>query len=134
MLRERPDSEVESVDDVLVEGFRSVAEASFRFYVHVLGLRPAQPYEGRAAASRGGEFCFLGHHHRLVLRLVESPRIDTIKRRALICVKSLAEVREILEDTRTEYQRLRGLGWAGERVLVRDPSGNLLELRQEWLV
>lgn len=134
MLRERPDSEVESVEDVLVEGAWSAAEATRSFYVEILGLQEDKGHEGRAAAAGDLEFCFWGQHHRLILRLMESPRIHTVKRKAVICVKSLGEVRQVLEELRITYVRSRGLGWAGERVLVRDPSGNLLELRQERLL
>jgi len=133
MLRERPDSEVEAVDDVLVVGAVSSAETSRRFYADILGLQPDEGYEAGAAAV-GREFCFWGQHHRLILRLVDNPRIDTVKRKALICVKSLLRIREVLDELRIEYVRSRSLGWAGERVLVRDPSGNLLELRQERLL
>lgn len=133
MLRERPGSEVEAVDDVRVEAALSLAEASREFYAGILGLQEEDRKEGQAGPERR-ELRLWGQHHRLVLQLVEAPKIQPLKRKALICVKSLQDVRDMLEDRRIEYVQCRSLGWAGERLQVWDPSGNLVELRQERLL
>jgi catechol 2,3-dioxygenase-like lactoylglutathione lyase family enzyme len=133
MLRERPDSEVEAVDDVRVEAALTLAEASRQFYVEILGLQEDERPEGQAGPE-GRELCFWGQHNRLILQLVEAPRVQPLRRKALICVKSLQGVRDLLDDRRIEYVRCRSLGWAGERLQVWDPSGNLVELRQERLL
>ena len=133
MLRERPDSEVEAIDDVRVEAALSLAEASREFYAGILGLQEEESGE-RQCGPEGRELRFWGQHNRLVLQMVDSPRIHPLKRKALICVKSLQDVRDVLDDRRIEYVQCRSLGWAGERVQVWDPSGNLVELRQERLL
>ncbi|UCG32177.1 MAG: hypothetical protein JSU68_10980 [Phycisphaerales bacterium] len=133
MLRERPDSEVEAVDDVRVSAALSLAEESREFYVEILGLQEDENRKGRAAPE-GGELVFCGQHNRLILQLMEAPSVQPLKRKALICVKSLQGVRDVLDDRRIEYVRCRSLGWAGERLQVWDPSGNLVELRQERLL
>ena len=133
MLRERPDSEVEAVDDVRVAAALSLAEESREFYVEILGLQEYKNHEGRTG-SHDRELCFWGQHNRLILQLVEAPRVQSLRRKALICVKSLQDVRDRLDERRIEYVRCRSLGWAGERLQVWDPSGNLVELRQERLL
>jgi catechol 2,3-dioxygenase-like lactoylglutathione lyase family enzyme len=130
MLREPPDSKVEAVTDVAVEGYPATAQSSRYFYVELLGLRQEEaPAAGEVADEC--ELRFYGQRHRLILRLKDEPEIDTTKRAALICVRSLRELCQRLDDLGIEYVRSSGFGLADRRVWLRDPSGNLLELRQE---
>ena len=136
-LRPPCDTEIEAVQDVFIEVRPEKSEESREFYTQILGLllEPArQPPDDPVSPEAGGELRLVGQRHRLILQSRQDPQIDSVKRAALITVKSLTDVREMLEDRAIPYVRLRSLGWAGERVQVSDPSGNLLELRQERLL
>lgn len=133
MKQERSESEIEAVDDVHVEGFADLVEPSRTFYREYLGLLEEEA--GSWSAGPGEtELRFLGQRRHLVLRLKPDPQIDHVKRSALICVKSLDDVADRLGEQGISYQWSRALGWAGRRLLLADPSGNLLELRQETLL
>jgi catechol 2,3-dioxygenase-like lactoylglutathione lyase family enzyme len=122
---------------VFIEVRPEESEHCREFYTQILGLlleSSEPPAHDPASPQAEGELRLVGQHHRLVLQFRRNPEIDSVKRAALITVKSLTDVREMLEDRAIPYVRLRSLGWAGERVQVSDPSGNLLELRQERLV
>lgn len=127
-------SEVEAVKDVRAEARPELVEISREFYSEILGLIPETTGPTAHQDPQTTELRFVGQRHRLILSFLPHPRINTVKRIALITVKSLEQVRHDLDDRRIEYFPSRSLGGAAERLLVADPSGNLLELRQERLL
>lgn len=59
-------------------------------------------------------------------------RIDPIPRRLTIAVPSLREAMEQLTERGIGFDRLSGFAITDRRVSVNDPSGNRVELKQEW--
>lgn len=66
----------------------------------------------------------------LYLQLEHDPQIDPMRRRLMVTVPSLAALEERLIEREWRYERVHGLGWSDQHILVHDPAGNLIEVRQ----
>ena len=131
MKTERSAHEVESIADVWLDGSAQRASEHRRFYTEYLGLveveHPPVPEGGPAV------LCFEGQRNRVCIKSWERPVVDTVPVRAVIAVKSLDALRQILEDNRVMYFSLRGVGGLSHRLQVLDPEGNRLEVRESQL-
>ena len=131
MKTERSAHEVESIADVWVDGSVKRASEHRRFYTEYLGLVEV----AHAPVPEGGPgvLCFEGQRNRVCIKQWERPVVDTVPVRAVIAVKSLEALRQILEDNRVMYFPLRGVGGLSHRLHVLDPDGNRLEVRESQL-
>ena len=66
----------------------------------------------------------------LLLQFRHDPDIDPVHRRFTILVDSLFELEKRLQEREWPYQRLRGFGWTDQYMLLQDPAGHLIEIRQ----
>ena len=64
--------------------------------------------------------------------LCDQPRIEQIRRQAVVSVESLEATMQTLQEERIPFERLFGVNWSDRRVGLLDPGGNRVELKQEW--
>lgn len=129
----RPNKEnlpkLEVIRDVCLQAPRGL-EAKLRFfYACCLGL----PEEGvQAGDPSRSVLSFSGQDYRLIVELVDSAIDPGVRRRAVLVVKSLDSVEDALQANDVSYSCERVLAVTGRRVLVTDPAGYRLEIRQTW--
>ena len=95
------------------------------FYVNVLGLKPwdeSRQFPG--AWGVGDQRC------GLLLEFRHDPQVDTMKRRFTVIVSGLPALEKRLLELEWPHQRIHGFGFTDQCILVRDPIGHLLEVRQ----
>jgi hypothetical protein len=96
------------------------------FYGDAIGLRawpgPDQDPGGWGAGTPRRGIYFAFRH---------DPTVDPVRRRFTILVPSLDEIEQRLEAMQSPYRRRRGLGYADDVIFTSDPSGHVVELRQE---
>ncbi len=95
------------------------------FYTRVIGL-PEWPAEqcvpGGWCAGRPRRGIYFVYRH--------DAEVDAVRRRITILVPSLDMIEQKLREIEWGFQRLRGLSYCEQRILVSDPIGHLVELRQ----
>lgn len=116
-----------AIDHIHVDVPGGAADVMQRFYGDLLGLplldrRDAPDVELTFGANR--------LQMRLVLR--ERPAVNANRRRLTLEVASLDEVAKLLRESRIEFHRYRGIWFTESRLLLHDPAGHLIELRQVW--
>jgi len=95
------------------------------FYTLTLGLEP-WPAEMQIPGGWG-----LGNPRcGLFLQFEHDPQIDPVRRRFTLRVPDLDLIEQRLGERGWPYERLHGLGWSDQLILVHDPAGHLIELRQ----
>lgn len=95
------------------------------FYTQVIGLKPWE----QTWQIPGG--WGLGDRRRgLFLEYRHDPDVDPMKRRFTVEVAGLEPLRERLAELEWPHERVRGFGWSDQFILVRDPVGHLIEVRQ----
>lgn len=97
------------------------------FYVEVGNLQAVEPNPPDQA-----KLCFKSGRLKLHICLTENPQIEPIACRVTLLVPSLPGTEELLDEHGLAYERLSGMMWTDLRVLVNDPAGNCVELKQEW--
>jgi len=96
-----------------------------QFYVGIVGLVP-WPEELQIPGCWG-----LGRPQAgLFLEFRHDPEIDPVRRRFTVTVECLAELEERLQQEQWSYERVRGFGWTDQYLLLHDPAGHLIEIRQ----
>jgi hypothetical protein len=99
------------------------------FYTRLLGLRPwpstCQIPGGWGAGEpqRGALFQF---RHQVTA--------DPMRRRLSLVVASLDQLEQRLSQEEWPYKRLHGLAWSDQCVVVNDPVGHRVEIRQLQLL
>lgn len=68
----------------------------------------------------------------LRIELCECPVIDKNARRLTLVVTCLTTVEEMLTERKQKYDRVSGLAFTDRRMILRDPAGHRVELKQEW--
>jgi hypothetical protein len=100
-----------------------------RFYVNTIGLVP-WPSDHQIPGGWG-----LGSPQAgLLLQYRHDPEVDSARRRLTLMVDGLAALEERLREQQWPYERVRGFGWTDQYLLVRDPTGHLIELRQSQAI
>ena len=95
------------------------------FYCDLLGLQPWTD----APQIPGG--IGLGHSRcGLYLQFRHDPKVDPVYRRMMIVVSSLPALIERLSEVKLPFQHFRGFSVTDERLLIHDPAGHLVEVRQ----
>jgi len=97
------------------------------FYIELIGLLPWPP----AAQVPGG--LGLGHPRRgLYLEYRHDPHIDPMRRRCTLIVPSLRELIKRLDPRRHQFTHHHGLTGVDEWLLLTDPVGHILEIREAF--
>lgn len=100
-------------------------DALERFYVETIGLVP-WPDEFQIPGGWG-----LGSPQAgLLLQFRHDPEVDPVRRRFTVTVERLALLEERLQEAQWPYERVRGFGWTDQYLLIHDPVGHLIEVRQ----
>ena len=100
-------------------------DALQRFYVDLIGL-PPWPEELQIPGGWG-----LGNRQTgLFLQFRHDPEVDPVRRRFTLLVDYLAALEERLQEEEWPYQRVHGFGWTDQYLLIHDPVGHLIEIRQ----
>ena len=106
---------------VALEAFEELQQ----FYTAVLGLVPWPP-ESQLPGGWG-----VGNpRYGLYLQFRHDPVIDPLRRRFTLVVDTLAALEERLAQLEWPYERVRGFGWSDQYLLLHDPAGHLIEIRQ----
>ncbi len=120
-----PVTEVQAVREVRIGIAAHLREESVRFYADLLGL-PIWPARRQLPGCIG-----LGHFRRgVLLETQHDPQIDDARRRATMIVPDLATLARRLEEMPWPYEWVRGFGFADSRIVLQDPSGHRIEVRQ----
>lgn len=95
------------------------------FYIATLGLEtwPAE-HQIPGGWGLGNPQCGLYLEHR------HDPEVNPVRRRFTLTAPSLAIVEERLAASEWPYERVRGFGICERYLLVHDPAGHLIEVRQ----
>jgi hypothetical protein len=118
-------SEVLCVCEVRVGIPRERLDDIRRFYMETLRL-PPWPDERQIPGGWGA-----GNPRRgLFLEFQHDPVVDPLRRRFTLVVDDLAALEERLAEQEWACQRIRGFGWSDQCVLMHDPAGHLIEVRQ----
>lgn len=120
-----PITEMQAVREVRVGIASHLREESVRFYADLLGL-PIWPDRRQLPGCIG-----LGHPRKgLLLETQHDPQIDDARRRMTLIVPDLAGLAKRLEELEWPYEHVRGFGFADNRIVLHDPSGHRIEVRQ----
>ena len=118
------------VREVRVEvAYERLAEVQ-RFYTDLLGLRP-WPDSQQIPGGWGA-----GHLQRgLYLQYRHDPTVDPLRHRFTLVVPALKAIIERLEEHDWPFLHYRGLSGIDQWLLITDPVGHLIEVRQShrWL-
>ena len=95
------------------------------FYRGVLGLRPWPP-----ACQISGGWGVGQARCGVRVEFRHDPRVEPMRRRLALTVHGLDAVAKRLGELNWPFVRRRGLGYSDRCILVADPVGHLVELRQ----
>lgn len=116
---------VECIREVRVGISRERLEEMLDFYADVLGLhRWAQRWQTPGGEGLGDPI------PGLYLQYRHDPEIDPVRRRVTLVVNSLTDLEKRLQENERSYRRYRGFGWTDQYILLHDPAGHLIEIRQ----
>lgn len=97
------------------------------FYHDLLGLPILA-----ALAGENSDLCFGANRLQMRLIVTETSDIRPTRRRLSLDVDSLEEQAAAFDKAEVPYRMYRGLWFTDQRIMVNDPVGHLLELRQSW--
>lgn len=118
-------TEVLCVREIRVGIPRELLDEIQRFYT--LALRLAPWPEKRQIPGGWG----VGDPERgLYLEFRHDPAVDPLRRRFTLRVDSLAELQQRLWRREWPHERVRSFGFTGPCILLHDPVGHLIEIRQ----
>lgn len=118
-------STVSCVRETVVGAPLELIEQIREFYTEVIGLKPwGQRRQIPGAWGLGDQRC------GLLLQFRHDPEIDVMKRRFTVIVGELRSLEKRLIELEWPHQRIRGFGWTDQCILLRDPTGHLIEARQ----
>ncbi|MGD8451714.1 MAG: hypothetical protein PVJ57_07840 [Phycisphaerae bacterium] len=118
-------AEVHCVTEVRVPVPHEQREALTHFYAELLSLAPWP-----AAEQIPGGIGFGDPRCGLYLQYRHDPVIDPMRRRLTLTVTSLDTAARRLEEREWPFARYRGFSFTDQWILVNDPAGHLIELRQ----
>lgn len=118
-------AEVHCVREVRLGVPAHATAESLRFYMDVIGLRP-----WREPRSVPGAFGVGNPRRGLLLQVRHDPEVDDVRRRMTLVVASLDELEKRLDEIEWPFERMRGFGYSDRRIVVNDPAGHRIEIRQ----
>ena len=117
---------IQAVDRVVLEAPAHCREALRTFYGELIGLNELDtdsPESGLRFGTRRLD---------LSIRFVDSPDVDGLSSRLVIGVALLGRLESELHERSIEFRRRQGLSWTDRRLVLLDPAGHRIELKQEW--
>lgn len=117
-------SRIEAIDRVVLEAPQDCRDALRAFYGDLIGLELIADVD---AALRFGS-----SRLELQIRFVEEPAVDPLAPRLVIGVAALDRLASELTERAIRFRRHRGLAWSDRRLILHDPAGYRIELKQEW--
>lgn len=120
---------VECIREVRVGIPRELIDDLLCFYTDLLGI-PLWPPSAQIPGGLGLGDPIAG----LYLQFRHDPEIDSVRRRFTLVVDSLLELEKRLQAARHPYQRYRGFGWTDQFILLSDPAGHLIVIRQSQML
>ena len=120
-------SRIQAIDHIHIESGLGSEDELRWFYGEVCGLAETAGVVGPTHLMH-----FRSAMIELHVRLVERPDVDPMIERVSLAVTSLAAAREMLEERKRAYEFVQGLGYTDRRVVVHDPGGNRVALKQYW--
>ncbi len=119
-------SQINAIDRIELEAAPQARDELIWFYRDLVEL------EIDESSSDDTVLRFRSARVELRIKLIENPRLDSVRRRALISVRSVIATAEVLDERHLEYTRVTGFNWSDRRLSLLDPGGNRVELKQEW--
>lgn len=119
------ESRIQAVDHICLEGRPEDRDELLWFYGELAELP-------RREREEPGVLCFRSAQIELRIRLVSRPVVDAVARRVTIAVSSLGMAEELLSDRRIPFEWVHGFAWTDRRLVVLDPTGYRVELKQVW--
>lgn len=116
---------VSAVRELRIDIPHDLRERVRMFYVQLIGLPewpPARQIPGGWCAGRPRRGVYFVYRHDV--------RADPLRRRMTIDVPCLDSVELRLREAAYPHLRERGLGLSDQRILVNDPAGYLVEVRE----
>ena len=117
---------IQAVDRVSIEAPAHCREALRAFYGELIGLEELDTDAPEAGLRFGTR------RLDLTIRFVDSPDVDALSPRLVIGVALLNRLESELNERSIEFHRRRGLSWTDRRLVLLDPAGHRIELKQEW--
>lgn len=121
------ESQILAVDHVELETVPGVAEELTWLYRDLAGLALIDAGSGHPVRIR-----FRSGPIELRYTLLDEPRLSPIECRVVVEVPSLETVELELQERYIHYTRLQGVTYTDQRLGLRDPGGNRIELKQRW--
>jgi hypothetical protein len=116
---------VECIREVRAGVPRERLDDVLHFYAEILGM-PIWPARWQIPGGAGLGSPIAG----LYLQFRHDPEIDPVRRRFTLVADSLDTLEKRLQELEWRYRRYRGFGWSDQYILLRDPAGHLVEVRQ----
>ena len=116
-----------AVDHVELEGAPGLEPELVAFYCDVGQLPRVEGPLGEPPRLR-----FRSGQIELRYALVPTPRLSPVACRLVVAVPRLREARQLLDERKVAYERIRGLGFTDRRLSLLDPAGNRVEFKQDW--
>lgn len=126
-----------AVSHVHLEAAPGIEPELHWFYGDLIGLRLVEvslsPSEaGAAGLAEADTIRFRSDRTELRIKVTEDPDVDPIACRAYFEVPFLAEVAEVLDERKYEYELCQGLRFTDRYLSLLDPAGNRVILRRHW--
>lgn len=121
----RGNPRIHAISDVRIEAPPGREEVLRKLYRDLLGLCEAQPPPELAPA-----LAFEAHGRRLNVRILREAMASPMRRRLLIEVDSLEQAAERLWRSGFSCELMLGMGIGDRRVVLLDPGGNRVELKE----
>ncbi|MBI5864536.1 MAG: hypothetical protein HZB38_08520 [Planctomycetes bacterium] len=100
------------------------------FYCDTLDLDAWPP-----AAQLPGCLCYGPVQRGILLQIVHTePHVDLVRRRFTLVVESLDRIARRLVSRGWEFERVRGFFASDDRIVVADPLGRRIEIRESRLL
>jgi hypothetical protein len=75
---------------------------------------------------------FRGERFELRIRLCEEPTLEAVEPRVQLEVRGLEDLALVLDERHYPYEWQRGINFTDRALLLLDPAGNRVLLRQLW--
>lgn len=125
--------QIHTIGDVRLESPPHREDGFRLFYRDLIGLREL-PADSDVSEPDGSEMVFQAHGRRLVVRMRVDAVPSAMRRRVVLLVDSLPDMRDRFEEHRIRTWLLEGMGVGDRRLQALDPGGNRVEMKQVHLL
>jgi catechol 2,3-dioxygenase-like lactoylglutathione lyase family enzyme len=121
-----PPPQIHAIAHVRVQARPGLEHKLRWFYAELLGLD--------AVDGEEGTLCFQTKTLQLRVMIAEGAQPSPMRRRLVLVIPSLEEMRVKFEDIDLEYEWYEGMAFTDRRLFVLDPAENRVELKQVWVL